>query len=188
MIVNIDSNDLENATPTPAGSGLSKRNLPASTPIYSNAVIPYLGALGTPFVKGLNVTDFLDRNSRICTDYRVNDQEKIKRLFWYCEMFTGKYIETLISSCRTSWVALWKILRVKYKLQHLNHRINSRRFLERYKDKTRFNTSDILQYCPQFSAISQNLVGKGKLDFFSQSCWFLQGLPSNVQTGMFNRY
>ncbi len=38
------------------------------------------------------------------------------------------------------------------------------------------------------SAISQNLVGKGKLDSFTQSCWFLQRPSSTVQTEMFYRY
>lgn len=66
--------------------------------------------------------------------------------------------------------------------------MNSKRFLETYKDKSRADTSDVLQYCRQFSAISQNLVAKDKLDSFTQSRWFLQGLPSTIQTEMFYRY
>ncbi len=46
--------------------------------------------------------------------------------------------------------------------------MNSRRFLEIYKSKSRSDTSDVLQYCRQFSAISQNLVTKGKLYSFTQ--------------------
>lgn len=162
--------------------------MPASIPIYSHAVMPYPGAPGTPFFEGSNVTDFLDRYSRMCTDYRVDEQEKIKRLSWYCEMFTGKYVETLISSSGTTWATLRKVLREEYKDQDLTQQMNSRRFLETYKDKSRADTSDVLQYCRQFSAISQNLVAKGKLDSFTQSRWFLQGLPSTIQTEMFYRY
>ena len=103
-------------------------------------------------------------------------------------MFTGKYVETLISSSGTSWAALRKVLREEYKDQDLNQQMNSRRFLETSKDKSRANNSDVLQYCRQFSAISQNLVAKGKLDSFTQSRWFLQGLPSTIQTEMFYRY
>ncbi|MCJ1348653.1 hypothetical protein MMC31_006886, partial [Peltigera leucophlebia] len=85
-------------------------------------------------------------------------------------------------------VALQKVLRDKYKDQDLNQQMNSRRFLETYKDKSRADTSNVFQYCRQFSAISQNLVAKGKLNLFTQSHWFLQGLSSAIQTEMFYRY
>ena len=69
----------------------------ASIPIYSRAVMPYPGSPGAPFFEGSNITDFLESYSRMCTDYQVDKQEKIKRLSCYFELFTGKYIETLIS-------------------------------------------------------------------------------------------
>lgn len=100
----------------------------------------------------------------MCTDYRVNEEEKIKQLAWYCEMFTEKYVETLISSSGTTWAALRKVLRKEYKDQNLTQQMNSCRFLETYKDKNQADTSDVLQYCRPFSAISQNLVAKSKLD------------------------
>ena len=187
-MVDSSMENTEGSTSTPSNSNSSKESMPASIPVYSHAVMPYPGAPGTPFFEGSNVTDFLDRYSRMCTDYRVDEHEKIKRLSWYCEMFTRKYVETLISSSGTSWAALRKVLREEYKDQDLNQQMNSRRFLETYKDKSRADTSDVLQYCRQFSAISQNLVAKGKLDSFTQSRWFLQGLPSAIQTEMFYRY
>ena len=162
--------------------------MPASISVYFHAIMPYLGAPRTPFFEGSNVTDFLDQYSQMCTDYQVDKHEKIKWLSGYCEIFTRKYVETLISSSGTSWAALQKVLWEKYKDQDLNQQMNSRRFLETSKDKSRANNSDVLQYCRQFSAISQNLVAKGKLDSFTQSRWFLQGLPSTIQTEMFYRY
>ena len=66
--------------------------------------------------------------------------------------------------------------------------MNSRRFLKIYKSKSCSDTADILQYCCQLSALSENLVTKRKLDLLTQSRWFLQGLPSHLQTEMFNRY
>ena len=173
---------------TPTESVSSKDPSSASIPMYSRAVMPYPGSPGAPYFEGSNITDFLDSYSRMCTDYQVDEQEKIKRLSWYCELFTGKYIETLISSSGTSWAALRKALREEYKDQDLNQQMNSRRFLEIYKSKSRSETADVLQYCRQFSAISRNLVAKGKLDTFTQSRWFIQGLPSDLQMEMFCRY
>lgn len=67
--------------------------------------------------------------------------------------------------------------------------MNLRQFLEIiYKSKSCSKTADILQYCRQFFAISPNLVAKRKLDMFIQSWWFIQGLPSHLQTEMFYRY
>ncbi len=66
--------------------------------------------------------------------------------------------------------------------------MNSRCFLKTYKDKSRADTADILQYCHQYSAISESLVSKGKLDLFTQSRWFIRGLPSTVQSELFYRY
>lgn len=170
------------STPTPSNSNASKESMPASIPVYSHAVMLYPGAPGTLFFEGLNVIDFFDRYSQMCTDYRVDKQEKIKRLSWYCEMFIGKYVEILISSSGTSWATLWKVFGEEYKDQDFNQQVNSRQFLETYKDKSCADMLDALQYCRQFSAISQNLIAKGKLDSFTQSRWFLQSLPFTIQT------
>ncbi len=119
-------------TPTESVSSKTSSKDPssASIPMYSQAVMPYPGSPVASFFEGTNITDFLDSYSRMCTDYQVDEQEKIKRLSWYCELFTGKYIKTLISSSRTSWVTLRKALREEYKNQDLNQQMNSRRFLE----------------------------------------------------------
>ncbi len=72
---------------------------------------------GTAFFEGLNDINFLNRYSRMCTDYQINEQEKIKIISCYYEIFTEKYIETLISSCETSRAAFQKIPREEYKDQ-----------------------------------------------------------------------
>ncbi len=73
-----------------------------SITIYSRAVIPYSGSLKALFFERPNIIDFFESYNRMCTDYQVDKQGKIKRLSLYCGLFTGKYIETLISSSRTS--------------------------------------------------------------------------------------
>lgn len=60
-------------------------------------------------------------------------------------------------------MSLREALREEYKGQDVNQQMYSRRFLEIYKTKYRSNTADVLRYCRQFSAISRNLVAKGKL-------------------------
>lgn len=105
--------------------------------------MPCPSASENPFFEGSNVNNFLNQYSQMCTDYRVETQEKIKRLLWYYEMFTGKYVETLISSSKISWATLWKVLWEEYKDQDLNQQMNSRQFLETYKNKSRADTLDI---------------------------------------------
>ena len=75
----------------------------------------YPGSPKALYFEGSNITDFPESYSRMCTDHQVDKQEKIKLLSWYCELFTGKYIKTLICSSGTSWAALRKTLRKEYK-------------------------------------------------------------------------
>ena len=87
-------------TPT---ESVSSKDLPsASISMHSKVVMPYPGSSRAPYFEESNITNFLDSYSRMCTDYAVDEQEKIKRLSWYCKLFTGKYIKTFISSSGTS--------------------------------------------------------------------------------------
>ena len=67
---------------TPTGSyffkAFSKNPSSASIPMYSRAVMPYPGSPGALFLEGSNIPDFLDSYSRMCTDYQVDEQEKIR--------------------------------------------------------------------------------------------------------------
>lgn len=76
----------------------------------------------------------------------------------------------------------------EYKNQDLAQQVSSRTYLEAFKDKPRTENSEVLQFCRQFSEISMDLVGKGKLDTYTQVRWFFQGLPSPIQSELFNRY
>lgn len=90
---------------------------PSSTsiPIYFRAVMPSPDLPGDLYFEGSNITNFFNSYSRMCINYQVDKQKKIKRLSWYCELFIGKYIETLIRFFGPSWAALQKTLREEYK-------------------------------------------------------------------------
>lgn len=83
-------NKMTEGTPTSGSTPL--------TPVIQLPYIftmPYPGTPGTPFFEGSNITDFLNRYDQMCTDFLVEAKEKIKRLPWYCEIFIGKYIESV---------------------------------------------------------------------------------------------
>ena len=175
-----DKRMTEEGTPTPDSIPLA----PVIQMPYIMAM-PYPGTPGTPFFEGSNITDFLNRYELMCTDFRVEEKERIRRLPLYCEMFIGKYIESVIRPSGITWTAIRKALRSRYKDRDLNQQIYSRRFLESYKDKARSDSSDILHYCDQFASISENLVAKNSIDSFIQSRWFLQGLPPSIRAELF---
>lgn len=70
----------------------------------------YFGFPRGLFFEETKVIDFFDYYSCICDNHQISIQEKIRRLLWYCEMFTSKYIETMIRFARTNWAQIWKIL------------------------------------------------------------------------------
>ena len=86
-----DKKTTEEGTSTPGSIPLA----PVIQMPYIMAM-PYPGTPGTPFFEGANITDFLNRYELMCTDFRVEEKEKIRRLPLYCEMFIGKYIESVI--------------------------------------------------------------------------------------------
>lgn len=57
-------------------------SLPRKCPVYhprwpmSPIVILYPGTPGAPSFDGQNITDFLDRYSQLCSDYRLSELEK----------------------------------------------------------------------------------------------------------------
>lgn len=57
-----------------------------------------------PYFEGSNITNFFDSYSQMCTEYLVDKCKKIMWLSWYCELFIGKFIGTLIRSLITSWL------------------------------------------------------------------------------------
>lgn len=62
--------------------------------------MPYSNSPASLFFEGGNVTNFLDCYSYVCDIYQISMQEKIRRLLWYCEMFTSKHMETITQFVR----------------------------------------------------------------------------------------
>ena len=54
--------------------------------------MPYPGAPGSLFFEGANISEFLERFENMCDDYRMSTSEKIRRLPWYCRMFTAQHV------------------------------------------------------------------------------------------------
>ncbi len=46
----------------------------------------------------------------------------------------------------------------------------------------------VLQFCRGYSEIFKELLGKWKLNRCTQLRWFLQGLPSSIQSKLINYY
>ena len=113
-------------------------------PRYFQAIMPYPGSPVALFFERSNIINFFDNYKWMCNNYWVDQQEKIKRLFWYCKLFTGKYIKTLISSLRTSLASLRKVLYEEYRDQDLNQQMNLRHFFEIFKTNSHSDIADVL--------------------------------------------
>ena len=77
-------------------------------------VMPYPGTPGVPFFDGRNVTDFLDCFSDLCTDYKLSDAEKMRRLPRYCDVRIGLDIETIREWRERNWEEFRKVLREEF--------------------------------------------------------------------------
>ena len=150
--------------------------------------MPYPGAPGSPFFEGGNISEFLERFENMCDDYQMSTSEKIRRLPWYCEIFTARHVRSVIGFSGLDWIKICTSLKKEYKDRDIAQQISSRAYLEAFKDNHRTENAEVLQFCRDYSEISKELLGKGKLDKYTQLRWFLQGLPSSIQSKLINHY
>lgn len=149
--------------------------------------MPFPGTPGTPFFDGRNVTDFLDRFSDLCTDYKLSDAEKMRRLPRYCDMRIGLLIETIQEWRERNWEKFREELREEYESEDQAQTYYSREFLETFKDRTCSEDEDLRQFCRQYAQISGELSKRSQLDNYTRILWFVQGLPAFVRAKLFFR-
>ncbi len=123
-----------------------------------------------------NITKFLDRYADLCLNYDLEEEEKIRRLFRYCDFINEQYVRVVINANVFEWKELCKTLCRDYKDKDLNQQLHSLEYLEIFKNKMRTSLEEISQYCRQYTIISEKLVKTEKLQRTLRSAWFLQKL------------
>ena len=90
----------------------------------------------------------------MCEDYRVNPEDRFRRLPKYCEASIGRCIKTMPSFYAKDWEALKKSLCKEYKNLDPEQQIYTEAFLSALKDKVRTEKDDLRPYCQQFATVS----------------------------------
>ena len=144
-------------------------------------VMPFPGTPGTPFFDGRNVTEFLDRFSDLCTDYKLSDAEKMRRLPRYCDMRIGQSSETIQEWRERNWEKFWMLLREEFESADQVQIYHSREFLKTFKDRTRSEEEDPRCFCRHYARISKELSKRSQLDNYTRIQWFVQGLPGLIR-------
>ena len=145
--------------------------------------MPYPGTPGTPYFDGRNATGFLDRFSDLCADYKLSDEEKLRRLPRYCDMRIGQPIETIREwRDRRDWKKFRKVVCEGFESADQAQTYHSREFLETFQDRHRSEDEDPRRFCRQYARISEELVRRNRLDNYTQILWFVQGLPRCIQS------
>ena len=147
--------------------------------------MPYPGTPGTPYFDGRNVTDFLDRFSDLCADYKLSDEEKMRRLPRYCDMRIGQSIETIREWRDRDWKQFRTPLCEEYESADQAQTYHSWEFLETFKDRTRGKEEDLRRFCRQYAQISEELVRRNRLDNYTRILWFVQGLLGFIRLELF---
>ena len=107
-----------------------------------------------------------------------------------------KYVESMHKRCKLVTgviIGFWvwpgtksvPISRRSTKTKDLTQQVSSRAYFEAFMDKPRIRNSKMLRLCRDYSEISKELMEKGKLDKYTQLRWFLQDLPSSIQSRLF---
>ncbi len=123
-----------------------------------------------------NITKFLDWYANLCLNYDLEEKEKIRRLFRYCDFINEQYVRAMINANVFEWKNLCKTLYRNYKNKDLNQQLHSLNYLEIFKNKVRTFLNEIFQSCRQYTIISEKLIKTKKLQRTLRNVWFLQKL------------
>jgi hypothetical protein len=123
-----------------------------------------------------NITKFVDRYANLCLNYNLEEKEKIRRLFRYCDLINEQYVQAVINANVFEWKELCKILCRDYKNKDLNQQLHSLNYFEIFKNKMRTSLNEISQYCRQYTIISEKLIKTKKLQRTLRSVWFFRKL------------
>ncbi len=146
--------------------------------------MPLLATYGSLIFEGPNVTEFLECYEDLCTDYWVSEEDKLVHLPWYYIRSIADTVKSLREWKAQDYLALKKALLAKYKnedSQHLLYLVSS---LEKYKNISRMESDDILDYCHTFDRITQYCIEKEVLMKYTASIWFIHGLPPVVASSL----
>ena len=150
---------------------------------YPLMPMPPPGAPGAPCFRGKNVTQFLEVLENMYLDYRVTDEAaKCKKLAGYCEPQIARYVRAMEDYELKNWEALKASLLLEYEREDVDQQMQTRAFLEAYKNQKRGETHDLRGLCRYFTLVSNALVKRGELDEYTQSMYFLESLPEKVRS------
>jgi hypothetical protein len=83
---------------------------------------------------------------------------------------------------------LKKALLAEYKNDNTRQLLYSVPFLESYKNISRTEKDDILDYCRKFNRIAQHCIEKGVLTSYTAGVWFIHGLPSSTSSKLIRKF
>ena len=157
----------------------------SSDPIQTTVTMPAMlympmpppGTLGSPMFEGANISEFLERYEDLCSNYRVSDEDRLTRLPRYCIQPVAETIKSLKEWKGQDYAALKKVLLAEYRNDDTRQLLYSVPFLESYKNITRTEKDDIMDYCRKFDRIAQHCMDKKVLTEYTAGVWFIHGLP-----------
>ncbi|KAI4193340.1 MAG: hypothetical protein LQ350_008367 [Teloschistes chrysophthalmus] len=173
-----------NATPDSSrGSLPSPLDQPGGSRRILTVPIAPPGTPGVPMFDGTNATEFLSRYRDFCDDYQLSVPEMIARMPRYCVPTLYGAVKSLLESVddKTSYSAVTKALKKEYRRHDAEQQMLTRGFLETLKNIKRDDASDTRGYCRLYKTVSETLIKRKKLDEFTQTGWFLEGLPEKMK-------
>jgi hypothetical protein len=138
--------------------------------------------------EGANVTEFLKRYEDLCSGYRVSDKDRLTQLPRYCIQPVAETIRSLKEWKAKDYSALKKALFSEYRNDDTCQLLYSVPFLKKYKNITRTESDDIMDYCRKFDRIAQHCIEKGVLTKYTAGVWFIYGLPLSIVSRLIRKF
>ena len=171
------------------------------------AQCPLPGQPGAPCFDGKEVTRFVRSWERFSERYRLTSEKMVKDLVDYCELAISEYVAIVVDEARReeqetastnllaanlstgepSWACVRTKLLRRFKEDDSEQQRNTVTYLRSLSSDRHFRVKagDVEGYIRTYQQISNILVAETRLTVFDQMICFLQGLPDNIATKIF---
>lgn len=144
--------------------------------------MPLAGTPGAPLFKGPNVSRFTKVVEGLFRrHFVISDREKLDYLADYCSDSISIWLTSLVEFDLGLYEKVVERLKSEYAGQDEMLKKFNLHWLQKYKEITRDDPSDLHDFLRTFHFVSENMIKRKLMSPYLRAAWLLEGLPEFLQ-------
>ena len=144
--------------------------------------MPLAGTPGAPLFKGPNVSRFTKVVEGLFRrHFVISEREKLDYLADYCSDSISIWLTSLVEFDLGQYEKVVERLKSEYSGQDEMLKKFNLHWLQKYKEITRDDPSDLHDFLRTFHSVSENMIKRKLISPYLRAAWLLEGLPEFLQ-------